>query len=124
MEQKDLKILNDTINKMETQIDALKYYFYNIKSKENTVKLAKMVLADMDNIFSSKVKDFQKKMLNHIAEQTKNENFSAKSKINSPDANALKRMGKLLKIESSIVTRIIKSNSEKGLTKQGKINEI
>lgn len=129
MENKDFKILNETIKKMETQIDALKYYFFHMQSgdkdfklKEKNFKLAEMVVADMDKIFDTKIKDFQKKMLQHISEETKNENFSAMSKINSPDAKSLQRMGKILNVKSAFINKCIKTASEKRLKKEGILN--
>jgi hypothetical protein len=122
MEQKDFKILNETLKKMQTQMDALKYYIYKIRSKEENVRLSKIVIADMDIMFNTKIKDFQKKMIDHIKEETKNENFAMLSKINSPDEESIKRIGKIFGIKNAFLNQVIKTASEKGLKKEGKLD--
>lgn len=78
--------LEESLKKMQNQIDALKYYLHLTKSKEKSVEYLKVVVADMENMLRYDVKqnyELFKQRLIELSTEDKNKKHDEKVQISA-----------------------------------------
>ena len=76
MNYQELKNINNSINKLKSQIDALKYYLSMSKLKDKNTQYIKIVVADMDELMNfemsrilKSIKQEENNLRNHKVEK-------------------------------------------------------
>jgi len=105
----DIKIMERAFERLEKEMSNLKYYLYNSQSGDKNIRYSKAVLAEMERILQNDVGVSRKKLKNATAKSDDEKRFLRMSKINSRDKKAIERMGKTLKVRSSVLTSAVKT---------------
>jgi len=104
--------------RLERELHNLKYYLNNASDKN--IRNAKAVLAEIEKILNNDIRDVRKKFKSSIAKNEDEKRFLRMTKINSPDKKTIERMGKTLKVRSSVLSSAVKTSElKKGQRSQG-----
>ncbi len=111
MEIDDFKKLKNVLYKSKKEIESLKYFLHKIKSNDKNVKFCQIVLNNLEKMLTFDIVDIKKDIDNIIKKNENEKRFLNMSKINSPDKDSIKRLGKFLNINSSIISSALKNSS-------------
>jgi len=113
MNYQELKNLNNNIEKLRSQVDALKYYLHLSKNVDKNTQLIKMVVADMDNLISSDFSKLEKKIKDSISEEDNKLRMEKLLKKHPKDVKAAENLARFMGIRKAIVNGAIKIQKAK-----------
>jgi hypothetical protein len=109
----DIKTMERAFERLEREMANLKYYLYSLQSGDKNLRYSKTVLIEMERILQNEVGIARKKLKDATAKSDDEKRFLRMSKINARDKKAIERMGKTLKVRSSVLTSAVKTSELK-----------